>query len=406
MYAQVQDIRSTWIAQRDGLLADAELLLLHISPQSSAKLVGLRATLNELQASGIEIYRDVFFLAWWSDLNNRILDMVEGRVATWNEDIVDKGVAMVRVVAAAVNGHETDIVTNWIATLTGEMIPVVGAYLPQNQGAGAGDEAGREVPLLRLPQYDGIKIMNRNVDLIHGAEYGYDVDWDFDFDEGKWLASLEGAIAILKRHPSSYELVKGFASYIVPLSDRSTSINISFSARRLPNVIFKNNELSPYLFAETLVHESDHQFYYALEDMHPLWNDERALSNAEFYSPWRDDPRPLDGIMRGLSAFTRVCAFYAAILNSLEPTDVEVVGKLLVLRSVQSMAAVRTLERQEALSNAGIAYVSEIEATLLGSQARIAGLVHYNAWLCAATETTNVHKLAWDQRNVTSVANH
>jgi hypothetical protein len=60
--------------------------------------------------------------------------------------------------------------------------------------------------------------------------------------------------------------------------------------------------------AETLVHEFQHIKLCGLMDMLPLIepSDERG------YAPWRDDPRPMGGILQGVYAFTGIVRFWDA----------------------------------------------------------------------------------------------
>jgi HEXXH motif-containing protein len=63
---------------------------------------------------------------------------------------------------------------------------------------------------------------------------------------------------------------------------------------------------SPVIMAETLVHEFQHIKLCGLMDMLPLIEpgDERG------YAPWREDPRPMGGILQGIYAFTGIVRFW------------------------------------------------------------------------------------------------
>ena len=64
---------------------------------------------------------------------------------------------------------------------------------------------------------------------------------------------------------------------------------------------------SPVSMAETLVHEFQHLKLCGLMDMLPLIEpcDERG------YAPWREDPRPVGGLLQGVYAFTGIVRFWA-----------------------------------------------------------------------------------------------
>jgi hypothetical protein len=71
--------------------------------------------------------------------------------------------------------------------------------------------------------------------------------------------------------------------------------------------------------AETLVHEFQHLKLCGLMDMLPLIepSDERG------YAPWREDPRPLGGILQGAYAFTGIVRFWNVQRRvETEPSDI------------------------------------------------------------------------------------
>lgn len=73
------------------------------------------------------------------------------------------------------------------------------------------------------------------------------------------------------------------------------------------------------LIAEQLAHESSHLLLFALQRVDPLLDarvhgegwDERL-----FYSPWRDDLRPLNGLLHGAVVFTRAAFVHARLADT------------------------------------------------------------------------------------------
>ena len=60
-------------------------------------------------------------------------------------------------------------------------------------------------------------------------------------------------------------------------------------------------------FAATLVHEGRHIKLGCLMHLRDLHTDD---GRSELYAPWRDDPRPLGGLLQGVYAFHGIAAFY------------------------------------------------------------------------------------------------
>lgn len=68
----------------------------------------------------------------------------------------------------------------------------------------------------------------------------------------------------------------------------------------------------PLYVAEMLLHEFCHNKLRLLQDFVNLLIPEQ-LGPARFYSPWRDDPRPIDGILHGLFVFSTIARFWLSI---------------------------------------------------------------------------------------------
>ncbi len=91
-----------------------------------------------------------------------------------------------------------------------------------------------------------------------------------------------------------------------------------------------NHEL--YL-AEMLVHEFSHNKLRLLQDVDMLIKPE-SLGNPSFYSPWRDDPRPLDGLQHGLFVFGNIACFW---LNVWKDTDTAQEEQVLAARRLGTL---------------------------------------------------------------------
>jgi hypothetical protein len=226
-----------------------------------------------------------------------------------------------------------------------------------------------------------------------GSEYGIEIDSTIDVPS--WETATRSALELIALSHDNYTLVQTFVSYIVPLKQREVVQNLSFSSREMPNVIFKNNEVSPLRFGETLVHEADHQFFYALEECHMFWTIEPRFQAAAHFSPWRDDSRPLDGILRGLSAFTRVALYYVGVLRNDFDHFVEVAGPLLMQRIVECMDAASTLTQSEQLSLAGTAYVYELTGALRKAEQSVTIHQDYVKWRFDALTTLATRREKW-----------
>jgi hypothetical protein len=72
------------------------------------------------------------------------------------------------------------------------------------------------------------------------------------------------------------------------------------------------------LLAEQIVHEASHGFLFLLQEHDPLLDPAShgdGWGSDLHYSPWRDDPRPLAGLLHGAVVFSRVACMHAAMLD-------------------------------------------------------------------------------------------
>ena len=122
---------------------------------------------------------------------------------------------------------------------------------------------------------------------------------------GHWRQLIQAAWELLVRHHewAAGPIVEG-VPVIVPLVPRSDLDSATSPAAF--GAIATSLPPSPVSMAETLVHEFQHIKLSGLMDMLPLI--ERSEQRA--YAPWRDDPRPLGGILQGVYAFTGIVCFW------------------------------------------------------------------------------------------------
>jgi HEXXH motif-containing protein len=120
-----------------------------------------------------------------------------------------------------------------------------------------------------------------------------------------WRQGIQAAWELLVRHHqwAAGPIAEG-VSVIVPLVRRSPHDSATSPAAF--GAIASSLPPSPVILAETLVHEFQHIKLCGLLDMLRLIEP----SPERGYAPWRDDPRPVGGILQGLYAFTGVVRFW------------------------------------------------------------------------------------------------
>jgi hypothetical protein len=118
----------------------------------------------------------------------------------------------------------------------------------------------------------------------------------------------------------------------------------------------------PEDFAATLVHELFHSKLSALLDLVPLFT---AQSGELLYSPWREDPRPLVGILHGAHSFLAVADFWRRQRTLVDDHHAQFAHFEFARCRDEVDRALQTLLESDGLTEHGVRFVH-------GMQARVA----------------------------------
>jgi hypothetical protein len=120
-----------------------------------------------------------------------------------------------------------------------------------------------------------------------------------------WRERIQAAWELLVRHHDwAAGPVTAGVDVIVPLVPRSDLDSATSPAAF--GAIATSLPPSRVSMAETLIHEFQHIKLCGLMDLLPLVE----ASERRGYAPWREDPRPLSGILQGIYAFTGIVRFW------------------------------------------------------------------------------------------------
>ncbi|WP_410568332.1 HEXXH motif domain-containing protein [Amycolatopsis sp. cmx-4-61] len=115
----------------------------------------------------------------------------------------------------------------------------------------------------------------------------------------------------------------------------------------------------PAALAAALVHEFQHVRLGALLQLARLHDDDRT---ERLYAPWREDPRPLGGLVHGIYAFFGVSAFWRARSKAC-PDDLLAAFEFAHWR-IQSWHTLEAIREDSALTDAGRRFLDELAAVL------------------------------------------
>jgi HEXXH motif-containing protein len=142
----------------------------------------------------------------------------------------------------------------------------------------------------------------------------------------------------------------------------------------------------PEQLAAALVHEFQHIRLGGIQHLATLHTDD---PRERLYAPWRDDPRPIGGVLHGIYAFSGVAAFWRA-LAAAEPGN-ELASFEFAMWRGASWRTLRALHQDKSLTGTGRRFLDGIAAEIAPWQdqpvaarpaawATTSALDHYATW--------------------------
>ena len=176
-----------------------------------------------------------------------------------------------------------------------------------------------------------------------------------------WNAVFGSSLQLLERHhPLVFSEVTAAVSVVVPLLAPDSG-RVSSSSPETFGAVALSKPSDPCTLAVTLAHELQHVKLSALLDIVPLTIPD---TSRRFYAPWRDDPRPVSGLLQGAYAFLGVAGFWRR-QRHLESGDAgfRASAEFARWRSAAAQVAA-TLRASGQLTPAGIDFVQGMALTL------------------------------------------
>jgi HEXXH motif-containing protein len=122
-----------------------------------------------------------------------------------------------------------------------------------------------------------------------------------------WRSTFAEAWALLlDQHPDVAAEVAAMLTVVVPLG-KPRQGQVSSSSPETFGAIAMSEPPDPVDLAATLAHETQHMKLSAVLDLVQLIEPD---DGTRYYAPWRDDPRPANGLLQGAYAFLGVAAFW------------------------------------------------------------------------------------------------
>jgi HEXXH motif-containing protein len=179
-------------------------------------------------------------------------------------------------------------------------------------------------------------------------------------DAGAWSRVLSGAVGVLGRHGVA-DVIGSVVRTISPLrgagaDPSSATLSDAFGC------VLLSLPGSARAAAEALVHEVQHAKLTVVLDLFPLLE---TVSTQRFYAPWRQDPRPLLGLLHGSYAYVGVVGFWRRQRQlDVEPAEVHEAEVEFARWLTATRETVEMLAGRPELTEHGRVFVDGMAATL------------------------------------------
>lgn len=196
---------------------------------------------------------------------------------------------------------------------------------------------------------------------------------------------------LLDRFPAYAEAMRAGLATVVPLTAEPHPVGVSFTSYDAFGCVNMSAARGGAQFALALIHEFQHGKLAALTDLVRLHEPD---GTRHLYAPWRDDPRPLVGLLQGIYAHIGVTAFWCAMRQAADSlaADVE-----FARWRAQVDRALDEVRASPLLTPAGQDFV----AAMTASMARFRDEKVPDRAATIADGSSTAHQVAWCVRNRT-----
>ncbi|MET9346867.1 HEXXH motif domain-containing protein [Streptomyces termitum] len=214
-------------------------------------------------------------------------------------------------------------------------------------------------------------------------------------EAARWQDRFARAVTVLQETDpeTAGALAEGLRS-LTPVPPSPHGVVLSASSGDAFGGVLTTLPPDPVTFAVTLVHEFQHTKLGALLHLLTL---ERDGGAERHHAPWRDDPRPLGGLLQGAYAFLGITDFWARYLGRAPRAERAAAEFEFALGRRQTREAVLTLAADPALTAHGRRFVAGMAARLDALPA--AARVRPGADALAALAATD-HRTEWRIRHL------
>ena len=173
--------------------------------------------------------------------------------------------------------------------------------------------------------------------------------------------SLEGALAILRKYcPQALNALSGRHVKIIPVVSPERNLSLSAS-NEFVSATITASWVTPKECAEMLLHEMGHSLLADIIFSAKLWS---ADASDLYYSPFRGDARPVEGVLHAAYSFHNVCIYKSTLIINAKGRLSTWARRTFESDFLRTLVCVRILSESGVLTESGYALVRTIDQDL------------------------------------------
>jgi uncharacterized protein len=175
-------------------------------------------------------------------------------------------------------------------------------------------------------------------------------------EAARWQQQFEAAWGEITRdHPDYAPAIAAGLTVLMPMAPGPEGRDVSSTARDGFGAVGIALPADATTLALLIMHEFQHVKLGAILDLYDLFD----RSDARLYNaPWRDDPRPLEGLFQGTYAHLAVYDYWRVRQQTTTGTEAQRAGEQFKLWHTHTTAAIETLDKSGSMTDLGTEFVA------------------------------------------------
>ncbi len=158
-------------------------------------------------------------------------------------------------------------------------------------------------------------------------------------------------------HPAYTPAIAAGLRVLMPLSPGPQGREVSAAARHAFGAVGAARPADPVTLALLIIHEFQHVKLGAVLDLYDLFD---PADGRLFHAPWREDPRPIEGLFQGTYAHLAVTDFWRARRETAGSAAARTAGQRFAHWHAHTRDAIETLASSGSLTPLGVRFVDEM----------------------------------------------